>query len=518
MNIDIHCHSSSKPIMKNVKNKNNLFKGFSFSPDASIFKKLQKLLEKSTGIYQKTQSNFDNLYKGGIRVACISFTPLEKGFNIMNSSQTGFFNDILRDIAKKKKSEYLITPKFINALSGYDNDEISKVQDSLTDYYLQMLKPEYDYITSFQNQTNTVGSNTYTIRFPKNATELTKYLKDDSNLNIIFTIEGAHSLMPAPTNRDVYLGQRNKLGDTSNQINHDLQSILKHRIDEMKNNWIAKPLFISLNHHFWNGLGGHAASLGRLITGLVSQQEGINTGLTANGEVFIKELLSGNSIYLDVKHMSPKSRKRYYELLSNDKDLKNKKIPIVCSHTGISSIATLQKMIGLNEEQAQNDKNNFLFESGINLCTEELKYILDSNGIIGIQLDEKRISGKHAVKDLKSKYEAKNKLWLLYIKLVWANIFQGVRALNTKKAWDLFAIGSDYDGLINHLDEYPTSANLNTLRKDMMDFLTSKDNIVEMDFSLTRDEINSLMFGYNAEEITTKIFEGNALTFMKNWF
>lgn len=518
MNIDIHCHSSTKVAMQTNKPLSLLFKGFSFVPESSLLKKTQKFLEKATGVLGKTQSHFDSMYKGGVRVAIISFTPMEKGFNIINNKQGNFFTDVMRDLATRKRSDILISPKIINALTGYDIAEIEKVQDGLTDYYLQALKPEHDLILSYKDKQGKVGDKNYTLRFPRNATELKKQLKDDSNLCILLSIEGMHSVMPAPTNLEVYKGQKNTKGDNSNKIDNDLLGVIKLRIDEMKNQWLARPVFVSLNHHFYNRLGGHASSLGRLITKLVNQDEGLNTSLTANGEEVIKALLKDTPIYIDIKHKSVLARMRYYELLKNDKELKKKKYPIICSHTGISSYDTLQQLKSLNEEIAQENPNNFLYESGINLCKEELDLILQSEGIVGIQLDEKRIAGKKAVAKLKKAYQAKGKLWELYIKLVWANIFQGVRALGTQEAWNIFSIGSDYDGLINHLDEYPLASNFNTLRKDMLDFLKGKGEIVEMDFSLTREEINKYMFDYTAEQLVEKVFEGNALRFLERWY
>lgn len=518
--------------MKEKLDVKNLFKGFSFTPESKFFRKTQRSVENLSGVLQRTQSHFDSLYQGGLRVAIISLTPLEKGFGVMNKSQVGFFKSLLKDILTKKKSEYLVSPKPINALSGYDISEIDYVQDELNDYYEGLLLPEYEYLMQAASQTSTVkigGKDvTYKIAFPRNNVELTKNLKNDKILNIILSIEGMHSLMRAPENRNIFNNQFNTAGDTSNQIDEDMQVRFKLRIDEMKNKWLTTPLFVSLNHHFWNRLGGHASSLGKDITLLVSQNEGLHSGLTANGQMVIKELLMNKPIYIDIKHMSALCRKQYYEFIRFDTQLRNKKFPIICSHTGISSVNTIEDMIKQSpvEESIQQNKSNFLFESNINLCTEELKMIIDSHGIVGIQLDEKRISGVNVIKGLKKTYNReKGNLWQLYIKMIWANIFQGVSAVNDKKAWNIFAIGSDYDGLINHLDQYPRAADMNILRNDMLsflegsgDFAQGKDEIKEMNFELTSSDKNKFMFGLSPNEIISKIFEQNALDFFDRWW
>jgi hypothetical protein len=237
------------------------------------------------------------------------------------------------------------------------------------------------------------------------------------------------------------------------------------------------------------------------------------------------ELLSGDPIYVDIKHMSPQCRKTYYELLQFDTKLKPTsgskrfRFPIICSHTGIAPTNTLQSLIDqrAQEEDIINDKSSFLFRSCINICKQEIEYIIESEGIIGIQLDEKRIAGKHVRKKLESKYQQNIKK--LYIKMLWANMFEAVRRTGLAETWDVLAIGSDYDGLINHLDPYPTSAEIGSLKQDMLNFLKSDDEIVEMDFSLTRNEINSLLFEYEnrKEELINKIFQENALRFIRRW-
>jgi microsomal dipeptidase-like Zn-dependent dipeptidase len=173
-------------------------------------------------------------------------------------------------------------------------------------------------------------------------------------------------------------------------------------------------------------------------------------------------------------------------------------------------------MFAIDEEMEQADPDHFLFESSINLSAEDVEKIVDSKGLIGIQLDEKRIAGKETLKRLTKKYA--NRMWLLEVKIIWANILQAIRFANRREAWDVISIGSDYDGIINHLEQYPTSADMQTLRKDMRDFLNKPDDIVEMDFVMRKEEIVRLMFGMTADEICEKVFCSNAMAFLKRNF
>ncbi|GBL35294.1 hypothetical protein EMGBS15_08890 [Filimonas sp.] len=67
----------------------------------------------------------------------------------------------------------------------------------------------------------------------------------------------------------------------------------------------------------------------------------------------------------------------------------------------------------------------YLHEQSINLCREDLVEIYLSKGLIGIQLDEKRIMGPLAFNELKLRTEVggSSEQKYVYAKAVWANIF-----------------------------------------------------------------------------------------------
>jgi microsomal dipeptidase-like Zn-dependent dipeptidase len=162
--------------------------------------------------------------------------------------------------------------------------------------------------------------------------------------------------------------------------------------------------------------------------------------------------------------------------------------------------------------------SNYLHENSINLCAEDIRVIADTNGLIGLQLDEKRIAGNKIITVIKeNKQLGSEDLRRQYVKVIFANLFEVVKAVNDKKGWDLLSIGSDYDGLINHLDFYPTAAEMPVLREDMLEFLEAPEEISQAGFNykLTLAEINRLMFGLSPAVIIQKIFCDNAMGFLK---
>ena len=297
-----------------------------------------------------------------------------------------------------------------------------------------------------------------------------------------------------------------------------------NNIEAMKQ-WEFVPFYISLNHHFWNGLAGHAKSLMKLIGTIVSQEEGINEGLKGMGEEVIKLLLkktNGPRILIDIKHMSPKCRKDFYAFIKIEYWNKNDRVPLICSHTGVvSKSRSLDALIQQDDDNELLDDSNYLHENSINLCAEDILIIAESNGIIGLQLDEKRIAGNNIIDIIKNNEEVDStELRRQYVKVIFANLFEMVKTVNSVSGWDLLCIGSDYDGLVNHLDFYPTSAEMPVLRNDMLEFLQDPEEISQpgFNYSLSLIEIRRLMFGLTAETIIEKLFAGNVMEFLKRNF
>jgi DNA polymerase/3'-5' exonuclease PolX len=170
----------------------------------------------------------------------------------------------------------------------------------------------------------------------------------------------------------------------------------------------------------------------------------------------------------------------------------------------------------------------YLHEQSINLCREDLEEVFHSKGLIGIQLDEKRIMGPLALQELK-KRSASNKSSeqkFIYAKAVWANMFAAVDELkqvgvtNLAEAWNMFAIGSDFDGLINHLDSFESAAKIPDLRTAMGYFLLEPEAITlfqsgEISYTLSIQDLEILKGGLSNQELIEKIFFKNAMEFLK---
>jgi hypothetical protein len=465
-NIDIHCHSSSKPFMSGIDQQiKTAFETYDFDIDHPIYNLLRSQLAKFSKVLLKTQSNFGNLYKGGVRVAFVSLTPMERGFTAMNPKPVSFFKTIKKDLLEEASGYGIqfLSSAAINALTGYSKNDNNIVKRALGSIYEELFLKEINYLLRQANYRDQIC----TIRFPKNYAELAANLNDDHILNILVNIEGAHSFGSFRLLPDLIGGVSN----THSQYDGNVftGSEICSNLKAYRTNAQYPRIFsIGICHHFWNGLAGHARSLNGLIADVVSQNEGINSGLQASGKMVI-------------------------------------------------------------DAMALTDYDG---EKSINLCREDLVEIYHAKGIIGIQLDEKRIMGPLALEELNKKHKAgdEDQLKYVYAKTIWANIFCVIDEIkeagvaDLRKAWDMICIGSDFDGLINHLACFESAAKMEALKYTMGYFLEEPQGIplyykdAQNQYTLSIEKMEQLKAGYSNHALIDKIFNQNAMQFLRDNF
>ena len=301
---------------------------------------------------------------------------------------------------------------------------------------------------------------------PKNKAELLKSLADDTEITMIITIEGAHAI---GTDR------------SKNSSPTSVQDI-SDRIKFIKEMWEVPVFFITFAHHFDNYLCGHAHSIPGMGKVLMKQRRNMNGGFRRNGHRIIREVLGLNSnlerdptlgyrILIDVKHMAAKSRMEYYSLINACLE-KGDRIPVIASHCGYSGVESLAEHIRCEKEEKDDycDKKSGKFNAwNINMCDEDIEMIVKTRGMFGISFDQ-RILGI-TKKDLKDPESKRNG-----IQLIWENI-QGIaqsaydnpRLSEADKplVWKCLTIGTDFEGLIDPVNAYPTALEYGKFADDL---------------------------------------------------
>jgi microsomal dipeptidase-like Zn-dependent dipeptidase len=421
---DIHSHPTMKSYGHSFPSKENSQNPLSNSSiwyydPPNLFEKLIDLLG---GIVKYRQSNFSAMGFGNTGIVFASLYPMERSF-FDNKLKTGDFNDML-----------------LNFITSVGKNRIDYIQ-SITDYFID-LENEYHYLKQLDGKIVILADRAnYQYTLAKSATDLDTILNQDTidnkkvnSIAVFITIEGAHAFGT---------GIKPKTNPA------DPKQVLAN-VDKVKN-WEHRPVFITLTHHFYNELCGHAKSLTGIVKKATDQSHGMNEGFTPLGLVVLEKLLDNSNnkrILIDIKHMSRKSRLEYFNLLETK--YKNEKIPVIVSHGAV---------IG-NEK----DKHLFLQED-INFYDDEIIKIAETNGLFGIQLDERRIVAAGDAELKKSHRFERRKVLFHSSVLIWRQIQHIAELLDSKGlfAWGIQSLGSDFDGMINPLNGYWTVENYPTL-------------------------------------------------------
>ncbi|MEP2670830.1 MAG: hypothetical protein ABJH04_17625 [Cyclobacteriaceae bacterium] len=310
---------------------------------------------------------------------------------------------------------------------------------------------------------------------------------DNDDVIIVLTLEGIHAL-GVGNPEDDNLAPGNKPKDVS-------IGKLKSRIRQLKgeeslddislSSWAHTPFYITFAGHFNNGLCGHAHSLPSMSKYIYDQRKNMDKGVLKNATYSVMNELLGldedlnttgsKRILIDVKHMSAASRQDFYKNIIRPFNRKPEnaisKIPVIASQVGYSGVDGLDTLIQNTKDGKEEDdfKVNGFKAWNINLCDEDVIEIHDSEGLIGVSLDQ----------HLLGVYQ---KNWLFNIPLIERKRARNLLArtieqfihipfdYNLKdpmRIWNILCIGTGFDGANNPLTSYSTVLDMNRLEDDL---------------------------------------------------
>jgi microsomal dipeptidase-like Zn-dependent dipeptidase len=469
---DIHSHPSMKPYghsfpgRGNNKNPNSNQSIWFYDPP-DIFSKFIDLLG---GLVKYRQSSFSSMGFGNTGIVFASLYPMERSF-FDNKLGTGDFNDML-----------------LNFITSVGRKRIDFIQ-SITDYFPD-LENEYAFLQQMDGSLVKLADKaSYKYNLAKNAADVETTLNqdniDDKKANaiaVLITIEGAHSFgtgihpKSKPADRNYVLGN----------------------VEKVKT-WTHRPVFITLAHHFYNELCGHAESLSGKVKLATDQSYMMNTGFTSLGLEVVDRLLDSTDnkrILIDIKHMSRTSRLEYFNLL--DTKYAGQDIPVIVSHGAV---------IG-------NEKDKHLFrQNDINLYDDEIIKVAQTNGLFGLQLDERRIAAPGDFELKKTHGVERRKVLFHSSFLVWRQIQHIAELLDSQGlfAWGIQSLGSDYDGMIDPLNGLWTAENYPTLEDYLL--MQAHTYMNENAKNLTQP-LNRI----DPEEIVNRVMGDNVYNFINKYY
>jgi len=449
---------------QNVKDRNSIW----YYDSPNLFERAVQML---VGVCKFTQADCTTLAYGNVRVVCASLYPIERGF-FRNKLGTGLLSDVAADFA-----------------TSVGDGRVDYIQGNAN--YFEDLVREYDFYAQGHNQTVTTDGGEFKYIIAENFASIEAIGETNQDtVVLVLSIEGLHVL--------------------HNDIDNPNLATVLDNIRAIKQ-WRHVPFFVTFAHHFNNHFCGHAKSLFGIIGSKADQSDGLNGGFTDMGREVMHAILSnqnGKRIHIDIKHMSAPARREYIRMISDPAgQYAGQNIPIIISHGACNGLRSMdERIIDIKETGA-----TFLTDD-INIYDDEIIALSRSNGIIGIQLDERRIADKETIKRLK------HSIWISKIRhyraaLLWAQV-QHIAELLDKNdlfAWGNIAIGSDYDGIIDPLNGYLTQETVVHL----------EEYVERHAFNYLNGRGKTILRTYNqisADEVVQRLFHSNAMAFMRKHF
>lgn len=549
--IDMHCHPSFKAHNQLLYPDRDLTKseiveiiqaaGITawdiIEQDPSIADSLQNDIKKAIStFYKDSQSSLTQLKQGKVNCTFLAIHPFEMGWLNLKRDLRGRIYRIVtclkRDLAKVG-----------NAAAGIKPEKIEFFEEKVDnrkpiDYYRETFR-EYVMICESEQVT---GPNNAKFKLVSNYKELRAILDapEQDTLAGILTIEGAHAITKLPEVRVIEKrwDELNAKEQTiiSNSILDNLKRLKGKAVDgstDRSFNIKHVPFYFTPSHFFYNFLCGHCKTFLKPLDRVFGQANGSKHGdskiFTKLGLDVINYLLNKTPdtkrILIDVKHMSYDCRSEYYKMvreINSNQDTEDH-IPVICSHGAVTGFPDSHF-----DGDAQSDYDRYhLSTLSVNLFKEDIQAIVETDGILGLVTHEGRMPGKQGAEILK-KLEELGKEDLLrkgYVNLVMVNIFFFIQTIHEtpgmdgKKAWDHIALGSDYDGIMNPFNFYPTSDTFTSLFEDMGKYLANPD--YDLDCSpvkITKEEVKTLLFDYTPQQIIDKIAHRNVENFLSVYF
>ncbi|MFW5886449.1 MAG: membrane dipeptidase [Bacteroidota bacterium] len=333
---------------------------------------------------------------------------------------------------------------------------------------------------------------------PRNYMEIKK-----KKLNLIPAIEGAN----------VFLSN----------YNHYTEKEVLENLDQVKKDDVPY-LYLTLCHLSKNPFCTHAFGMK-----IIKDDEllPIGKGITKLGFKVIKKALDNlgqKPIFIDIKHMSFLSRLEYYHLLK--KDYPN--VPIVASHCAVNGVSYKKMPIKRVIHENGNVNVDYFIPRGIagitfnpwsiNLYDEEISIIINSGGIIGLNLDERILGVPVKVNnEFFSKAEFRKHRRFIQKNLHHYKKMDGERnnqvfrnkpiyhlcnnilhmvKVGGERVWDHLVIGSDFDGLIKPIRECKTAADFPRLKRKLIKYLpklAEKDPGTDYHIGDIKKRVNNIM-------------------------
>ncbi len=444
---DLHNHLTLKPFLNTTNNNYSSIWEFTWTTYVA-----------RSG---KARTNVQNLINGQVKIIFPAMGYIEKGWQVLHSLRFKI-PAIFRNVGDL--FIFLLDTNFAQ-INDFYNLLVKEM-----DYLYNQRRPPIDIPAQFRN---------YELTFPHNGQEFELVMEDDSKIIALPSIEGAHALISGTLSYD--------------KFNLDVARIIDN-IKQIKQHPV-RPVFITFTHHFFNGLAGHAHSIYEL-TKILDQSFGLGNPIGTDGWRVIRCLLGLDAscgqwpILIDTKHFSLAARRQYYDFVSKEMDYS---LPIINSHAAYSGSQTIENVIYSYPPFSHNQTN---------ISAEEVYHIWRSKGLIGINFDQNVLWAGPKVPDAHKIME--NIVSMVQGSLDYAHTTG--QQMPDETIWDIFSIGTDFDGFIDPVDSYPSPLSFAALEKDLLQVFSQSQ------------QFRNLPVKISTELFVRKFMQDNIVQFARRYF
>ncbi|MBN2165114.1 MAG: membrane dipeptidase [Marinilabiliaceae bacterium] len=528
---DIHCH----PHMRSFnwfRDTNVEYKHINYNPWHIVVSNKKKA-DKGKRAASYSQSDLIKLVNGNVKLVFAAFYPMEQGWFINNDIS---FWKVLQILTHPGKNKDRFWAAF-GALFRKNSNRVSLIQKLVEPLYMLIppnrirffRKTSYSYFDELEKEKDFLlsksGLETESLLYPKEFQKLVDkgvidplFYKSKGIYQIAKNGEDARNIIESGNVAFVMIMEGANMFNTADPI-----EVIVERINRVKTWHDAPVFFIALAHHFNNYLCGHAHSLPDEGAFFINQTEGMHLGITDKGWVVIRQLLSlndhlnkqssmGNRILIDVKHMNAPSRQQYYRMIIEPRvDNQMDVIPVIASHVCYSGISTLDELVrNMKSENnnSQKEVGGHAFNSwNINMSDEDLRIIYASGGIVGLNFDQRVLGVRGKAKNIDDHFEY---LWINLISMVDVIRGSSISSLYGKSSddvWNMFSIGSDFDGYIDPANGYSTSLDFEKFHSKLIEKLSNPENSMFLINELTPVNIADKVCFDNAYDFMIRNFK-----------
>lgn len=487
---DMFVNSSLKPFNSRSKGIFNLWEPIDHS--CNYDRSSSVMRDIGTRYPKYSQSHLEALAVSNVRFICVNLSPIEQPF--INSPAM---------VAEKNKAGT------VSCLTGIVANQLYLRQREVN-YYADVVD-NIHYWERFEDRTHNILGMPYRYKIIRKKSDVDSVLQNPYLIGVLFTIEGGHSV-----GHSIYINENiTNEPEYKNLVNENILRLKGNMpLSANTDQYLDIPIvFFSPCKFFQNGMGGQALGLTKTQQDIYTRPMGLDEKPSQMGKDLIDSLLarSGRRILIDVSNMGQEYRLHCYKSIERAGIL-GEDIPLIASHCGISGKSSKEAFYKKKDDDAKNN-NSYLNHWHRNLSKEDILNIYNSKGIIGITLDKTVLAGQLALTEIENAQPGTSQKRKACLKLLMANILTVVQTIDDAKAWDMIAIGSNFDGMFEPLDVYTSAEELPRLADDIQLFLEHPEAIADV-FSV--DEIQRLTFDLKSSDITRRIMSTNLINFVRN--